>query len=230
MGDQWKDMILDFTGFDALVEGLPQGTVRLLVNTLLKTVRLDRHVTVILDPKEGWGWPDILLGTSGRSTHRVDGEMVPLPGGLRQVDLVSRRRRRGRVPEHPEGTDLVLLGTGRPNRATLQCQVTYLDEHRRKRRIRFTATSPAQPTAALQSLLVLAGCFPGKVIAVSRKGAFATAMEERPANAHRALVVAEIQTRLTIDEGPGYLLVHRPTSARRLVDVEPSDKPSMSSQ
>jgi len=200
MGKLWKGQILDFTGFGKLVEDLPLGKVRLIVNTLFRAARLNRQVNVIFDPKEDWQWSDVLLGMSPQAVFKQEGELAPLPGGRRQATLVAPRSKRPDSLERPEGADLVFLRAGRPNRASLRTQALFLDEDGRRRSRSFTATSPALPTAALEALLALALHFPGKVIAVPRKGAFATLLNERPANAHRALAMGRIRSMLQIEE------------------------------
>jgi hypothetical protein len=209
VGNLWKGQVLDFSGFEALVAELPKGTISLIVNTLLRAARLNRLVGIIITPTESWPWSTGLLGNVAPSHFTLQCEPVARPDGSRLLTLISSRPRRRHHVARPDGADLVFLRAGRPNRASRRCLVYYLDEEGRRRSARFTATSPAPPTAALEALLALARHWPGKVIAVPRRGTFLSMLDESPANARRALVIGKIRSRLRIEERPDHLLLFR---------------------
>ena len=166
-GNRFKGCLLDLRGLQPEGVSLPH-----LVNRLIKSVRIYRQATVLIDPAEAWTANSCLLGNYHDPVyHRESYELRP--DGSVMVELCHRRHPKPK-PKHsnhspPPDSDLIVNRVRRTNHAMFIDEILFCFKGKRFRKLVSTETHN-EVAGALSAIASILDRNPAATIAIRNIG------------------------------------------------------------
>jgi len=167
LGNQYKGHILDLRNIRSVIPGdIPVGSIKQVVNRLVKLVRVENKAVVVIDPREPMTAVKGVLGREGDDAYRQMDSHFQEDGGLR-ITLVRRSVKIASMPsaKAPDDAQIAIRDVRKVNRAFNRYQVR-LTIGGACRVMYFDASSPNDTVGVLEALAYVMKRFPDSVVAV----------------------------------------------------------------